>query len=157
MNEIKIKCAYDEIVEIKNLKPHPKNANRHNREQVVRFSKILEYQGIRRPVRVSRLSNYVTAGHGLIEALKELKADSVPVNFQDYESEEQEYADIIADNSIASWAELDLSAINLEIPDLGPDFDIDLLGIKDFAVTPEDKLSKEKPCPQCGYSAQKID
>lgn len=136
---IEIKCAYDKIVEIKDLKPHPKNPNKHSKEQIERLAKIVEYQGIRRPVRVSKLSGFITAGHGLVAAIKFLGLKDVPVNFQDYENEDQEYADIIADNSIASWADLDLASINLEVPSLGPDFDIDLLGFKDFEIEPADK------------------
>jgi DNA modification methylase len=43
-----------------------------------------------------------------------------------------------SDNAIAMWAELDLKEINFDLSELGP-FDIDLLGIKDFTVTPEEK------------------
>src|ERR1035437_2514888 len=52
----------------------------------------------------------------------------------------QEYADVQADNAIASWAELDLSGINADIADLGPDFDIDVLGLKDFTLDVAEKL-----------------
>lgn len=138
---MKIHCAYDKLIKIKDLTPHPKNPNKHSEDQLARLAKIIEYQGIRRPVRVSRLSGYITAGHGLVLALsRDKKCKEVPVNFQDYENEEQEYADIIADNSIASWAELDLSSINLELPNLGPDFDIEMLGLKDFELEPADKF-----------------
>ena len=43
-------------------------------------------------------------------------------------------ADVISDNAIAAWSELDMSAINDLIPDLGPDFDIDVLGIENFKI-----------------------
>jgi hypothetical protein len=105
----------------------------------------------------------ITSGHGRLEAAKLLKWKEVPVSFQDYDSEEQEYADTISDNSLASWSELDLSGINSDLTDLGPDFDIDLLGIKEFSLVPEfepgteddqGKLDEKKPlvtqCPNCG-------
>ncbi|NDD53270.1 site-specific DNA-methyltransferase [bacterium] len=63
----------------------------------------------------------------------------MPVVYQDFDSEEAEYAFIQADNAIALWAELDLSGINADIADLGPDFDIDLLGIKNFEIDVADK------------------
>lgn len=159
---MKVHCNYDKLIKIKDLTPHPKNCNKHSREQIQRLAKILEYQGIRRPIRVSKLSGYITSGHGLHQALTLLKSNDAPVNFQDYENEDQEYADIVADNSIASWAELDLSSINLELPNLGPDFDIEMLGLKDFEIEPTDKYDiKEKEldeniktkheCPSCGY------
>jgi hypothetical protein len=136
---MKIHCAYDELVEIEKLKPHPKNRNKHSKEQIERLAKIIEYQGIRRPLRVSKLTGLTTAGHGLLKALRTLGCSTVPVNYQDYENEDQEYADIIADNSIASWAELDFSSINLDIPELGPDFDIEVLGIKNFFLDASEK------------------
>lgn len=141
MPKIEIRCAYDKLVSIKELKPHPKNPNKHSKEQIERLAKIIGYQGIRRPIRVSNRSGFITAGHGLVEALKSIGSKDVPVNYQDYTDDDQEFADIVADNSIASWAELDLAAINLEVPTLGPDFDIDMLGIKDFEIEPADKYA----------------
>lgn len=141
---MKVHCAADLLVSVSQLKPHPKNVNAHPAEQIVRLAKILEYQGWRYPIKVSKRSGYVTSGHGRLLAAKHLGWTEVPVDFQDYESDEQEYADIVSDNAIASWSELDLSAINSDIVDLGPDFDIDLLGIKDFLIEPADKLE-----PQC--------
>lgn len=158
-----VHCKYDEYVPIKQLKAHPKNRNKHPEGQVKRLAQILNYQGWRYPVKVSRRSGYVTSGHGRIEAAKLNGWELIPVNYQDYESDEQEYADVTADNAIASWSELDLSAINVDLTELGPDFDIDLLGIKDFVLEPADKeveinekeldenISTEKECPSCGY------
>lgn len=139
-----VHCLYDKLVPIKELKPHPRNRNSHPIEQIERLAKILKYQGWRYPVKVSKRSGFVTAGHGRIEAAQANGWKEIPVNFQDYEDEAQEYADVQADNAIASWAELDLSGINTDIGDLGPDFDIELLGLKDFTVEVADKLE-----PQC--------
>ncbi len=136
---MKILCAHTELKSIKDLKPHPKNRNKHSNDQIERLAKILKYQGWRRPVRVSNLSGFITAGHGAVLAARKNNWTEVPVDYQDYENEEQEYADVQADNAIAAWAELDLSAINLDLPDLGPDFDIDMLGLRDFEIEPADK------------------
>lgn len=129
---IPIHCTHDKLVKITELKPHPKNRNKHPEDQIERLTKILKYQGIRSPIKVSKRSGFITAGHGRLEAFKKLKIKQIPVNYQDYDSDEQEYADLQSDNAIALWADLDLSGINLDVPDLGPDFDIDMLGIKDF-------------------------
>jgi DNA modification methylase len=48
-----------------------------------------------------------------------------------------------SDNAIASWAHLDLSKVNSEMLDFGPDFDIDLLGIKDFVIEPAEKFEAQ--------------
>ncbi len=160
---INVHCAYDELVKIKDLKPHPQNRNKHPEDQITRLAKIIEYQGIRSPIKVSKRSGFITAGHGRLEAFRRLKIKEAPVNYQDYDSDEQEYADIQSDNAIASWAELDLSGINSDIGELGPDFDLDLLGIKAFTLDPgegeveinekelDENISTDKECPSCGY------
>ena len=130
------------MVSVKELKPNPLNRNSHPKDQVERLAKILEYQGWRYPIKVSKRSGLITSGHGRLEAAKLLKLKEVPVSFQDYADEAQEYADLTADNAIASWSELDLSGINSDIVDLGPDFDLDLLGIKDFGIDPADKTEE---------------
>jgi hypothetical protein len=139
---VKINCLYDQLVPITDLHPHPKNRNSHPQEQITRLARILEYQGWRYPIKVSKLSGFITSGHGRLEAAKAAGWAEVPVNYQDYESEEQEYADLQADNSIASWAELDLSGINADLADLGPDFDIDLLGLKNFTLDLSEKIQE---------------
>lgn len=141
---MKTRCLYDKLMSVRDLKPHPKNRNDHPKDQIERLAKILEYQGWRYPIKVSKQSGYITSGHGRLEAAVHNNWKEVPVNFQDYDSDEQEYADVQADNAIASWAELDLSAVNSDLGDIGPDFDLDLLGIKDFVLEPADKLN-----PQC--------
>lgn len=137
-----IHCPHDRLVSVKELKAHPQNRNQHPKDQIERLAKILDYQGWRYPIKVSKRSGFITSGHGRLEAAKHLKLKEVPVSFQDYTDEAQEYADLQADNAIASWSELDLSAINMDIGDLGPDFDIDLLGIKDFLVEPAEKTEE---------------
>jgi hypothetical protein len=123
-----------QLVDIDSLVLNPKNNNKHPKEQIERLAKLIQYQGFRNPVVVSKRTGFVLAGHGRIEAAKMAGLKEVPAMFQDFESEAQEYAYLTSDNAIASWAELDLSAINTEMLDLGPDFDIDLLGIKDFVI-----------------------
>lgn len=152
---MKVHCAFDEMVKIADLKPHPRNPNKHPVDQIKRLASILEFQGFRYPIKVSKRSGLVTSGHGRIAAAKMNGWDSVPVNFQDYDSDGQEWADIVSDNAIAAWAELDLSAIHAELPKLEP-FDIELLGIQDFQFEPEpEKKTKEQSevkCPGCGLA-----
>lgn len=145
---MKTHCAFDKMVAVEDLKPHPKNRNKHPADQITRLAEILSYQGWRYPVKISKRSGYVTSGHGRIEAAKENEWDEVPVNYQDYESDEQEYADVQADNAIASWAELDLKSVNVDLGELGPDFNIDLLGIKDFVLEPADREGEEDAVPE---------
>lgn len=131
---MKVHCPHDKMVPIGEMVPNPKNPNVHSDDQIERLAKILEYQGWRYPIKVCKQSGFITSGHGRLLAATKLGLKKVPVSFQDYDSEEQMYADLVSDNAIASWAELKLADINIEIPNLGPDFDIDLLGIKNFKI-----------------------
>lgn len=153
---MEIKSKDIRLVHIASLVNNPKNNNKHPKEQIERLSKLIQYQGFRNPVVVSNRTGFVVAGHGRIEAAKKLGLKEVPVMYQDFENEAQEYAYLTSDNAIASWAELDLSAVNTEMLDLGPDFDIDLLGIKDFVIEPMDgvlpDLNGEEPdCQQVTF------
>jgi ParB-like chromosome segregation protein Spo0J len=136
---MKINCAHDALIEPHKLVPNAKNPNKHPKEQIERLAQIIDYQGQRHPVIVSKLSGFVVVGHGRLEAIKSLGWEKIAVNYQDFESEAQEYAFVVSDNAIAEWAELDLGAINSEMLDLGPDFDIDLLGLINFKIEPSEK------------------
>ncbi len=161
---MQINCTYDSLENPKSLKPSPKNPNHHSPDQIDRLCKILQYQGYRAPIVVSKQTGFVVVGHARLQAAMKMDLTEVPVNYQDFENEDQEYAHMVADNSIGEWAELDLSQINLDIGDLGPDFDIENLGLKDFTIEPADKyeeskikekeiseLQTEHECPSCGY------
>jgi DNA modification methylase len=130
---MEVRCTYDKLVPIAELKAHPKNRNKHPKSQLERLAEILEYQGWRYPVKVSKRSGHVTSGHGRIEAARLNGWTDVPVNFQDYADDTQEYADVQSDNAIASWAELDLGQILDDLKGL-PNLNIDLLGIKNFKL-----------------------
>ena len=138
-NAPQIHCRYDRMIPIHELKDHPKNRNKHSDEQIERLAKLYEYHGIRHPIIVSSRSGYIVAGHGRKAAAQDLGIKVFPVVYQDFDSDEAEYAFIQADNAIALWAELDLSGINSDLPELGPDFDIDMLGIKNFEIDVADK------------------
>ena len=131
-----IRCAYDKLVPLKNIKPNPKNPNIHSPEQIKRLAEILKYQGIRKPLIVSNQSGLLITGHGTLEAIKLNGWEKAPVSYQDFEDSDQEYAHMVADNSLASWAQLDLMQINIEVPELGPNLEISMLGLKNFQVDP---------------------
>lgn len=137
--ELKIKCEYTELVEIHKLVENPKNANKHTKEQIDRLAKILQFQGWRHPVIVSKRSGFICAGHGRLLASKLLKQESVPVDYQDFLTEAEEYAFVIADNEIARWAEFDEQKFIEDVAniDIG---DIDLFGLKEVP----DLLQDEK-------------
>lgn len=104
---IPVYCAYDEIVSVDQLRPNPKNPNKHPQDQIEKLGKIIRGNGWRNPITVSTRSGLIVKGHGrlLTAQLEELK--EVPVEYQNYESEEAELADLTADNRIAELAEMD--------------------------------------------------
>lgn len=141
-----------EWVEIGSLKLHPRNRNEHPAEQIERLAEIIKFQGWRHPIIVSNLSGYIVAGHGRLAAAQMLGLAKVPVHRQDFTDSDQEYAFLISDNAIASWAELDLSTIQADLADFQLP-SIDLLGIQDFEFEPEpeEEKAEPKPCPNCGF------
>lgn len=139
-----VHCQHDELLPVADLKPHPLNRNLHDADQIERLAEILKYQGWRYTINVSKRSGFIVSGHGRLLAAQLIGLTEVPVSYQEFDSQEQEYAALVSDNAIAAWAELDLSGINSDIGDLGPDFDIDLLGMKNFEIEVADKLD-----PQC--------
>lgn len=159
-----IRCAHSRVAKIKDLKLNPDNRNIHPREQIQRLAEILKYQGFRYCVKVSKQSGVVTSGHGRIEAALLNGWDEVPVDDQHYDTPEQEYADTISDNAIASWSELNLSGINQDLTLHGPELKMDMLGIRNFALDPYNKEVEVKEldetrateeCPSCGYQWSK--
>jgi len=144
------------------VKENPKNRNIHAQDQIDRLAKLITKYGFRHPVIISKATDQVVAGHGRLYAARKIGLKEIPVQYQDFENAEEEYGFGISDNAIARWADLDFGGINLDLPDLGPDFNIDHLGIKDFVLEPADKLKvpkkaldedikKENLCPSCGH------
>lgn len=135
---IEVKAQEVVLVPLDQIKLNPKNRNAHPPEQIDQLITIMEYQGrMRRPGTVSNQSGFLVCGEGRYLALKKKGATHMPILFQDYDSEEQEYADGIADNAIDKQAILDKASILQDVLNFGPDFDFDVLGMKDF-VLPED-------------------
>lgn len=150
-------CKYDKLINPNELKNHPKNRNKHGQDQIERLAKLYEFHGVRHPIIVSKRSGFIVAGHGRKLAAIRAGIKEMPVVYQDFESDDKEYAFLVSDNAIALWADLDLSGINEDLKDLGP-FDIDMLGLNNFAVEPADlgfdpdveQDRKHKTCPHCG-------
>jgi DNA modification methylase len=125
---IPVFCAHTSLVAIEKLVPNPRNPNTHPEKQIELLAKIIKAQGWRNPVVVSKRSGFVIKGHGRLDAAKLLTADVVPVDFQDYESEAAEWADMIADNRIAELAEADEESLKALLKDLDGKIDLDLTG-----------------------------
>lgn len=153
-SEIKIQATEIKIVPIKDLTLKKGNRNSHPQEQIERIAKLYEYQGFRNPITVSNQSGEVVCGNGRVLAAIRAGLKEVPVIYQDFDNQDQEYAHHVADNAVSLFAELDLSGINSDLGSLGPEFDLDFLGIEDFKLDMSEKdiekIEKEvKVCPHC--------
>ena len=134
MSDIKIHCQYTELCDAASLVPNPRNPNRHPKRQIELLAKIIESQGWRQPVTVSNRSGFIVRGHGRLEAAL-LIGCKVPVERQDYESEAEEWADLVADNRIAELASIDNDELAKLLSDLdGLDIDMELTGYSGKAL-----------------------
>ena len=138
-----IKCAHDKIVDIDSLIANPRNPNKHPERQIEMLAKIIKHQGQRSPVVVSNRSGFIVKGHGRLEAIQALGWPQIAVDYQDYESEAQEFQDMVADNKIAELADHDDSFMIESIGDLelgGSDFE--LMGLDDFDLEDFDVINQ---------------
>ena len=62
---MKIECAYTELIGIDypKLIPNPKNPNKHPDDQIERLAKIIDFQGQRSPIVISKRSGFITKGY----------------------------------------------------------------------------------------------
>jgi hypothetical protein len=157
--EIKIHSGEIKLIDIDKLKPRKGNRNAHPQNQIDRLAEIYKYQGFRNPIIVSNQSKQIVCGTGRYLAALRAGLKKVPVLFQDYENDEQEYAHHVADNALNEWSSIDFKGINDDIQFLGPDFNIEMLAIEGFTLDfsekeheelPQTKEKKEQTCPACG-------
>jgi len=131
---MQINCSHTEVVELDSLIENPKNPNTHPDKQINLLAKIMKYQGWRNPIVVSRRSGFIVKGHGRLMAAQKLEWTKAPIDMQDYKTEADEYADMIADNKIAELANTDEGILKDLVLDMPDDFDLDLLGVPDLTL-----------------------
>ena len=130
MNMSKIYCAHTDVVATDSLIENPRNPYRHPEDQIIALAKIIRHQGWRNPIVVSRRSGFVVKGHGRLLAARMLGLDTVPVDYQDYENEAAEWADMVADNKIAELSNMDEDELNAIIRELDGQIDLELTGFQ---------------------------
>lgn len=126
-----VRCEHTEMVSVADLKPNPRNPNKHPKKQVRILSENIAQYGWRHPIVVSRRSGLIVSGHGRLAAAKLLKVEKVPVDFQDYDSDADELAVLLSDNLIPELAQLDMEVVkelDFELREL--DVDVGPIGLK---------------------------
>ena len=134
-----IKSKDIKIVKIEELKPNPKNKNKHPEKQLDVLCKIIKAQGFRDPIVVSNRSGFVVSGHARLEAAKMAGFKEVPVSYQDFDNEEQEYKHLIAANEIARYAEFDKDGFAQDLKD----FKIEDPDFEEFGILNWENIEKE--------------
>ena len=128
---IPVFCAFDKLVNPIDIIGNPRNPNQHPEAQIKLLAHIIQTQGWRAPITVSNRSGYVVRGHGRLAAALSFGAALVPIDYQNYKTEAEEWADLIADNRIAELAvinEAQLTELLAELAQESANIDIELTG-----------------------------
>ena len=135
---MRVECVHEELIKIEELRPHPKNPNTHPARQIEVLAKIIKATGWRSPVVVSKRSGFIVKGHGRLLAAKQAGFTEVPVDRQYYASDEEELADMVADNEIAELAEMDMDLRSELLAELeAQDYPMDLVRFEEELATEE--------------------
>jgi ParB-like chromosome segregation protein Spo0J len=134
---------------ISRLKPYNRNARTHSPEQVAQIAASIQEFGFTNPILVAS-DDGILAGHGRLQAARELAMATVPVVVLDHLTPAQRRAYVLADNKLALNAGWDDAVLVGELQALQADeFDLSLLGWSDDELAellPDD----DAPLPGAG-------
>ena len=126
---IPVHCSYARLADVTSLIPNPRNPNKHSDKQVALLAKVIRHQGWRAPITISKRSGFIVTGHGRLAAALLLQVEVVPIDEQDFATEADEWAHLVADNRLAELADADRSMIADLLKDLDAEgVDMDLTG-----------------------------
>ena len=117
---------------IGSLKPYRQNARIHSAKQIAQIAESIETFGFTNPVLVDE-QNRILAGHGRVEAAKQLGWTNVPTLQIAHLSEAEKRAYILADNKLAENAGWDADLLRIELgalAELDLDFDLTVTGFE---------------------------
>ncbi len=117
---------------IASLRPYKRNARTHSDKQIHQIAASIEAFGFTNPVLIDA-DNTIIAGHGRVEASKQLKLSTVPTIRLEHLSEVQLRAYVLADNRLAESAGWDDNVLAIELQHLSEidlDFSIEVTGFE---------------------------
>ena len=142
---IPVHCSYARLADVTSLIPNPRNPNKHSDKQVALLAKVIRHQGWRAPITISKRSGFIVTGHGRLAAALLLQVEQVPIDEQDFATEADEWAHLVADNRLAELADADRSMIADLLGELNAGgLDMDLTG---FDMDALDELMKPPTQP----------
>lgn len=119
------------LADINELIPYINNARTHSEKQIAQVAASIKEFGFLSPIVISE-DNTILCGHGRFYAAQKLGLKKVPCIKENYLTEAQKKAYIIADNKLALNAGWDNELLTIELSELeGIDFNLDLLGFDD--------------------------
>ena len=121
-----------EQVPVAGLRPYSRNARTHSAQQIAQIAASIRTFGFNNPVLVDK-DNVIIAGHGRVEAAKQLGLYLVPVIRLEHLSEDQKRAYILADNRLAEKAGWDREILAIELQHLvlvDAGFDVSITGFE---------------------------
>ena len=117
------------------LIPYERNAKKHPQDQLEKLKKSIQEFGFISPCLIDR-DLRIIAGHGRVEAAKQLGMETVPCVFIEGLTEEQRRAYIIADNRLTELGGWDEETVSAELQELGDaGFDISITGFDWDAIS----------------------
>jgi DNA modification methylase len=141
---IPVHCSHLRLADVTTLVANPRNPNKHSDKQVALLAKVIQHQGWRSPITISKRSGFVVTGHGRLAAALLLQVEFVPVDEQDFATEADEWAHLVADNRLAELADADRTMIADLLGELDAGgLDMDLTGFDMEAL--EELLAETNP------------
>jgi hypothetical protein len=117
-------------VDISSIKPYARNARNHPRKQVNLIAAAMQEFGFTNPI-ITDENGEIIAGHGRLQAAKQLGLTTIPTVQIGHLSQTQKRALRLADNRLAEKAGWDLEILAVELQDLQADgFEVELTGFE---------------------------
>jgi len=140
-----------EVIErsVASLKPYARNARTHSKKQIKQIASSIERFGFVNPVLIGD-DGEIIAGHGRVEAAKQLGLRTVPTLALSHLSDTERRAYVLADNKLALNAGWDREILAIELQGLVDlDFDVELTGFSlaeiDFVLDDAGEADPDAP------------
>ena len=148
-------------VDIKKLKPHPKNPRVHPESAIKKLERSIKEFGWTNPILVSK-DGYILAGHARLKAAEKAGIEEVPVIYLPLEGAKAE-AYMITDNKLQEYSRWNFEMLISNLDDISAKgLDVQLTGFDMSFIDDmlqaynayEDVLEKKQEiivCPECGF------
>lgn len=139
------------LADIKDLIPYARNARTHDETQVAQIAASIKEFGFLSPIIIAE-DNTILCGHGRFYAAQKLGLSKVPCIKEEYLTETQRRAYILADNKLSLNAGWDNEMLAIELSDLQEEnFDLGIMGFSDDEIADLFKDGNDKEVQDDDY------